>query len=653
MIRRRQVGLTGAVLAFALLAGATNAVPPQDSPLLNATKRDDAVAVRSLLEDGADPNVAQGDGLTALHLAAQQGSLEIAQLLIGSGANVKAKSRIGDYTPLHLASGGAHTSVVRALIDAGADPAAMTSRTGVTPLHLAAKALNGESTIRTLLERGAAVDARENAAGQTALMFAAARGRVAAVRELMSYDADPMIRTEIVDVLKRMAIDKAAEGRLREALTEIRRSSVEGTNRTLSDAEVQAALAVQREFLSSEEQIQALLADFDPDDLAIRQPAWDTPSGLKSDNQILARPQYETLVGKTGGMTALLHAAREGHIGAAVALVDRGADINQVSGDGSSPLLIALLNGRFDVAMRLIEQGADPNLATNTDGISPLFAVLQTQWAYMYTDHPQPRAQDNEQTQHMEVLNALLEAGAEPNVALKSHLWHSDFLRGKIALDLTGATPFWRAALAQDLDAMKALVRFGADPNMPTTLPEPGLREGRQNDGRLQEDSGLPMLPEGSPTMYALHAAAGGGYMGLGPFMMNSVPNNFVNVVRYLVEELGADVNLPDGWGYTPLHYASVRGGNDLIEYLVSKGADVRVLSRLGQSTADMARGGRAGYFSRPPYPETVELLQTLGSELKCLNSHFRGTGDFCPGSGAAPFGEEKKTNSPPSPGRD
>jgi len=115
--------------------------------------------------------------------------------------------------------------------------------------------------------------------------------------------------------------------------------------------------------------------------------------------------------------------------------------------------------------------------------------------------------------------------------------------------------------------------------------------------------------------------------------------------------EKEADVNLPDGWGYTPLHYASVRGGNDLIEYLVSQGADVTALSTLGQSTADLARGGRAGYFSRPPYPETVELLQSLGSELKCLNSHFRGTGDWCPGAGVAPF--EVERNGPPIPGRD
>jgi ankyrin repeat protein len=138
--------------------------------------------------------------------------------------------------------------------------------------------------------------------------------------------------------------------------------------------------------------------------------------------------------------------------------------------------------------------------------------------------------------------------------------------------------------------------------------------------------------------MYPIHAASGGGYLGLGAFHVNNVPNNFLNAVSYLVEEQGADVNLPDSWGYTPLHYASVRGGNDLIEYLVAKGADVKAQSRLGQTTADMARGGNAGYFSRTPYPATVELLQGLGSELKCFHTHFRGTGDYCPGSGAPLF---------------
>ena len=629
--------MIASVLSAVLLLGAASAVDPS---LHQAVRGGDVEAVKALLAEGADPDVARGDGLTALHLAAQAGHTRIADLLIEAGATIDATTRIGAYTPLHLASGGAHTELVLRLIEAGADIGATTTTTGVTALHLAARALGGEGVVRVLLESGAPVNALEKSAGQTALMFAAAAGRDLAVAELLSRGADPSISTGVIDVMHRMAIDRAAKRRLHEKLADARGEPEGGTERALTPSDVQAAIAAQREFLASDE-IAHQLADFDVDDLATRREAWDTPSGYRSEREILARPQFETLVGRTGGMTALLHAAREGHMKAAETLLEGGADIDQVSGDGSSALVLAALNGQFDMAMLLIERGADPNIVTNTDGISALFAVLQTQWAFKFTDHPQPRAHDNQQTQHLDVIHALLEAGADPNKPLTSHLWHADYLRGKLGLDLTGATPFWRAAFAQDLEAMKALVAHGADPNTPTTLPEEGLREGRQNDGRLQEDSGLPLLPEGTPNMYPIHAAAGGGYMGLGAFMMNSVPNNFLPTVKYLVEELGADVNLPDAWGYTPLHYASVRGGNNLIDYLVEKDANVRALSRLGQSTADMARGGRAGYFSRPSYPETVKLLQSYGATIECLNTHFRGTGDWCPGSGVPPFGSD------------
>ena len=131
---------------------------------------------------------------------------------------------------------------------------------------------------------------------------------------------------------------------------------------------------------------------------------------------------------------------------------------------------------------------------------------------------------------------------------------------------------------------------------------------------------------------------AGGGYLGLGAFQQNNVPNNFLNVVKYMIEELGTDLNMPDAWGYTPLHYAAVRGDNPLIEYLVSKDADVNAITRLGQSVVDMTRGGRNGFFSRTPYPKTMELLLGLGSEFRCMNTHMRNNGDWCPGAGVAPF---------------
>ena len=277
---------------------------------------------------------------------------------------------------------------------------------------------------------------------------------------------------------------------------------------------------------------------------------------------------------------------------------------------------------------------ADPTLAASTDGATPLSAVLQTQWAPK-SRYPQPRAHDLQKAEYREVMGALLEAGADTDVQLKTHLWYWEYGRNRIGLDIKGATPFWRATIAQDVEAMRLLVAYGADPNIPTSLPPVNMREGRQQDGRLQDDSGLPSVTENQPGYYPIHVAAGGGYVGLGAHSIQHVPDGFMSTVKYLVEEHGADVNIADFWGYTPVHYAAIRGDNELILYLVSQGADVTTKTRLGQTTADMARGGRGGYFQRVEFSETVELLQSLGSELACLHTHFVGTGDVCEGAGA------------------
>ena len=610
-----------AVFTAALLSGAAL---PVDNPLLDAARRGEVEVVRSLLDGGADVNAARGDGLTALHAAAERGHLDVAKLLISAGAELDAGTRIGRYTPLHLAGRGGHGRVVGALVEAGADVNATTSNTGVTPVHLAAAAVGGETSVATLLDHGADVNAREASSGQTPLMFAAAYDRSAAVRMLLSRGADAAITTEVVDVLRSVAIDREANRRFREMVRSLRDGAPNAANWEPSPAQVQAAIRAQREFLLSDDPV----GPVDASELVNYRP--DYPGGPE-----VARPPYrETLVGKTGGMTALLHAAREGHVESVRRLLDGGAGADQVSGgDRTSPLLMAALNGQFDVALLLIQRGANPNLAASTDGVAPLFAVLQTQWAPK-SNYPQPRAHDNQEAEHMEVLRALLEAGADTNVRLDTHLWYWEYGLTKLGIDLQGATPFWRATFAQDLDAMKLLAAYGADPNIPTSWPAVGMRERRQQDGRQQEDSGLPSIPEGVPSAYPVHSAAGGGWLGLGAFSVRSVPDQFMSVLKYLIDEHGADVDLRDSWGYTPLHYAASRGDDEMIRYLVAQGADVGAITRLGQSTADMARGGRAGFFTRVEYPETVALLQSLGSTLECLHTHFLDTGDFCPGAG-------------------
>jgi uncharacterized protein len=615
--RIRFVSLFG--LLF-LLSGFTSSFA---SELIDATRSADVATVERLIADGSDLNEVTGDGMTAVHWAAQAGHVAILELLLDAGAEVDSATRIGSYTPLHLASGQANRAIVEKLLESGADVNATTTNSLATALHLAAQVVGGAESVKVLLEYGANPNAKEGSAGQTPLIFAAAKNRVESVELLLDAGADPSISTTVVDVLQQVLADQQAGRVLSAELSEYM-----NPDPAIEDIEpgvdaVQAAIKVQREFLQSRS-----YRDYVPGDLITHRA--DYPGG-----PVLPRPPYrETLVGATGGMTALLHAAREGNTEAAMALLKGGADVNQLSGgDGTSPLLIATLNGQFDVAMRLIEQGANPNLVANTDGAGPLFAVLQTQWAPK-SNYPQPRAQDLQKTEYLDVLSALLEAGADTNVRLNTHLWYWEYGLTKIGTDLKGATPFWRAAYAQDIPAMKLLSSYGADPRIPTAWPAPEMRERRQQDGRQQEDSGLPYIPTNAFNAYPIHVAAGGGFTGLGSFSVRNVPGSFIPAVKYLVEEHGLDVNTLDSWGYTPMHYAASRGDNELIRYLVSQGGDVTVITRLGQSTADIPRGGRAGFFTRVAFPETVELLQELGSSLECLHTHFLDTGDSCPLAG-------------------
>src|SRR5438552_38833 len=111
-------------VVLALFMTALAGAAASKSPVADAAMRGDRDTVRSLLKQGADVNAAQGDGMTALHHAAERGDAEMVEMLVYAGANVASTTRIGQYTPLHLASQSASVGAVRALVKAGANVAA-------------------------------------------------------------------------------------------------------------------------------------------------------------------------------------------------------------------------------------------------------------------------------------------------------------------------------------------------------------------------------------------------------------------------------------------------------------------------------------------------------------------------------------------------
>ncbi len=119
--------------------------------------------------------------------------------------------------------------------------------------------------------------------------------------------------------------------------------------------------------------------------------------------------------------------------------------------------------------------------------------------------------------------------------------------------------------------------------------------------------------------MPPLLAASGVGY-GEG-FAANShryAPTGFLPAIKYLVEEMHADVNAIDHEGNTAVHHAASRGDTESILYLVSKGADVTRVNREGKTTVDLANGP---VQRTQPYPETMAVLEKLGAKNnhKCV----------------------------------
>jgi ankyrin repeat protein len=548
----------------------------------DAVMRGDTNRIRALLRDGADVNAPQGDGMTALHWSALNGDVDTMNILLYAGATTEPLTRVGRYTPLHLACSRGHGAVVARLLEAGSKPGALTE-TGVQPLHLAAQA-GHPGAITALLDRGADVNARDETHGRTPLVFAVSQNRLEAMALLLAKGADPRASTTIIDYGARAAADTQA----RQARDRIITATTGRTANSDTNIDGQPASGGRGGQAGG--------------------PGGDEPAGggrrqggAGSGLRPLSAIEQ---IGRQGGFTALHYAARDGHAKAATLLLDAGVDVNlPADGDRSTPMVLAITNGQYDLALTFLERGADPNLA-NDDGVGALFATINNEWA-LRTWYPQPTAGAQQRASYLQVLEALLKAGADPNARTRSHIWYAAYNTGRMGVEFTGATPFWRAAYALDVEAMRLLVNYGADPNIPTmsygSAPRPN------------DPSGLPPTPVGGPHVPPFHAASGVGYGTSRVAQQHRhVPGGWLPAARYFLEELGVNVNMRDADGFTALHHAAARGDNETILYLVKRGADVMSVNRAGQTTVDMANSPEQ---RTQPFPETIELLEGMGAK--------------------------------------
>ena len=591
---------------FVLIALAMTAATPAGAPdpVLDAARKGDLKALKALIAKGADVNNALGDGMTALHFAAERNDADAVALLIKAGARLDAGTRIGHHTPLHVAAKAGSAAVVRVLLTSGSGAMVngRTSNTGSTPLHLAAQGGNAE-VVTLLVEHGADVEAEESEWGQTPLIFAAAWNRDDVIRVLLKHGANPEHATKMMDVIERTRLEGAARGKAQDVQKEVLGAQGRPSGKITQEERLKVEAAA-REVLRAG---------------VIPPPVKDT--AVQEFDHIA---DYNAQVGTMGGLTPLLHAVREGYVEATLALLDGGASLESAA-DGTTPLVMATINGHFDLAMTLLGRGANPK-AANSAGVTALYAAVDRVWAPK-TFIAQIWDHEAQESSHYELMKALLDAGANPNVRLEKNPYYYIYfacMNANCGLEMMwGATPFNRAAFALDLEAMKLLHSYGADPTIPLRqAPTYRARywETGQGMGALSrvvpipnDPSGLPPVPVGGPGTSPIHAATGAGY-GNG-FVANAHRyqlGGWLPAVKYLVEELHVDVNARDETGYTPLHNAAARGDNAMIMYLIDHGADVTLIARTGQSVADMANGP---WERISPFPETVALLEKLGSK--------------------------------------
>jgi ankyrin repeat protein len=271
-----------------------------------------------------------------------------------------------------------------------------------------------------------------------------------------------------------------------------------------------------------------------------------------------------------GGMTAMLFAAREGCMDCVKALVEHGAKLDLTDPEGVTPLITAVFNAHFDVAKYLIDKGANID-KWDWWGRSPLYLAVD----YNTLPHGgRPDQPSLDATLPIDIVRLLLDKGANPNLQLKLFPPYraTGADRGVDGMLTVGTTPLLRAAKAQDDASIRLLLEHGAIVDLPN------------NQGM-------------TPTV----AASGMGSVDAdtrGNYYAADIQERAIASLDLLLTH-GGELNGRAGrLLQTPLQGAAFWGWNKVVEYLLSKGADINVADSRGYTAVDYAMG-RAGGNSR------------------------------------------------------
>lgn len=365
-------------------------------PLAQACTNGNVAIVNLLLRAGADPNTTLKGGETVLMLAARSGNVEAVKALLARDARPGSRERLGQ-TALMWAAAEGHTAVARALMDAGASQEA-TVDSGFTPLFFAVRGGHLD-TVRALLAAGADAKAMiqppsPSSTGRRApakrpgispLLLAVQNGHFELAIALVDAGADPNdVRTGFTPLHMMAGVRKPDSSDGSDPAPPV------GAGR-LSSADFV------REIVKRGANVNFRLAKGAP-----KQPATSssvgsegaTPFLFAADRgdvplmRLLLQLGADPLLPNFKGTTPLLAAAGAGTnepqeeageeseaVEAVKMLLDLGADVNTVDGNGDTAMHGAAYNISPLVVKLLAERGADPQVWKNPNkaGGTPLF----------------------------------------------------------------------------------------------------------------------------------------------------------------------------------------------------------------------------------------------------------------------------------------
>jgi ankyrin repeat protein len=343
-----------------------------DETLVDAVKRGDASAVRSLIQAKADGNSAEADGTTALHWAVRRADVATVDLLLEAGAKAGSANRYG-ITPLYLACINGDPVIVNRLLDSGADPNTALPD-GETVLMTASRTGN-VAVIKALLARGANVRTRERRKGQDALMWAAAENNDAAITALVEAGAERDARSTSGSFTPFLF---AVRGGHIEASRALLDAGVD-VNQRLADGTSALVLAVMNAHYELAGQLLTRGANPNADEqgwTALHQIAWSRRhnAGFNLPGPV-----------QTGSLDSLdlvrRLVQRGANVNARMTKEPRDGNRNMLNRIGSTPFLMAAKNDDVPLMRALIEVGADPSLTTNRGTTALMVAAGVGIWA--------------------------------------------------------------------------------------------------------------------------------------------------------------------------------------------------------------------------------------------------------------------------------